>query len=175
MKILAWNCRGLALAPTIRVLRAIIRFHRPDLPFLSEAKVPSSHFRFSLHGLGFVDMLEVPPVGSRGGIFLTKMEWIWNWSSSIVIRFPAWFSRNLFLLLGCFLLYMLFISFWTRMSKLGNSFGGAWLLMGGFNFVLSFFEKSGGRSFGSPTQLEFLDFVHSNALIDLSFVGNCYT
>jgi hypothetical protein len=54
--------------------------------------------------------------------------------------------------------------FWNRMSELGNSFGGAWLLMGNFNFVLSSSEKSGGRSF-----------VHSNALVDLGFVGNLYT
>jgi len=58
---------------------------------------------------------------------------------------------------------------------LGNSFGGTWLLMGGFNYVLSFSEKSGGRSFGSPSQLEFLDFVHSNALVELGFVGNHFT
>jgi hypothetical protein len=33
--------------------------------------VSSSRFQFLLHGLGFVDMLEVPPIGSRGEIFLT--------------------------------------------------------------------------------------------------------
>jgi exonuclease III len=65
--------------------------------------------------------------------------------------------------------------FWTRMSELGNSIGGAWLLMGDFNSILFSSENSGGSSFGSPSHLEFLDFVHSNALVDLSFVGNRFT
>jgi exonuclease III len=54
MKILAWNCRGLACAPTIRVLRALIKPHRLDLLFLSETKVISSRFNSPLIGLGFV-------------------------------------------------------------------------------------------------------------------------
>ncbi|XP_059431454.1 uncharacterized protein LOC132164953 [Corylus avellana] len=71
MKLLAWNCRGLARNPTIRVLRALIRQHRLDLIFLSERMVPSSRFQASLFGLGFSSWLEVPRVGSQGGIFLT--------------------------------------------------------------------------------------------------------
>jgi exonuclease III len=65
MKLLAWNCRGLARNPTIRVLRALIRYHRPDLLFLSETMVPSSRFQASLFVLGFSSWLEVPPSGSQ--------------------------------------------------------------------------------------------------------------
>jgi exonuclease III len=70
MKILAWNCRGLARGLTIRALRASIRSLRPDLIFLSETKVPASRFMHSLVGLGFSDWLEVPHVGLQGGLFL---------------------------------------------------------------------------------------------------------
>jgi hypothetical protein len=58
---------------------------------------------------------------------------------------------------------------------LGNSFGGPWLLLGDFNSILSPFEKSGGRNFGSSSHNDFVDFVHSNALVDLGFVGNKFT
>ncbi|XP_062155309.1 uncharacterized protein LOC133863383 [Alnus glutinosa] len=182
MKILAWNCCGLALAPTILVLRALIRYYRLDLLFLSETKVSSSLFWFLLHGLGFVDMLKVPPVGSRGGIFLTwkdgvDLELVKLDSHSIcclVFSEPLSTPWMFSFVYAPHLISEMF-DFWTRMSELGNSFGGAWLLMGDFNYVLSFFEKSGGRSFGSPSHLEFLDFVHSNALVDLGFVGNRYT
>lgn len=58
-------------APTIRVIRALIRNHRPDLLFLLETKVMSSRFQATLIGLGFVTKLEFPLIGSRGGIFLT--------------------------------------------------------------------------------------------------------
>jgi exonuclease III len=165
MKILAWNCGGLALAPTICVLRAIIRSHRPDLIFMFETKVPSSRFRFSLHGLGFVDMLEVPPVGSRGGIFLTLKD-------GVNLEPVKLDSHSI----SCLVFSERLSTPWLfSMSELGNSFGGTWLLMGDFNYVLSSSEKSGGHSFGSPSHLEFLDFVHSNALVDLGFVGNRYT
>jgi exonuclease III len=70
MKVLAWNCRGLARGPTIRALKALIKAHHPDLLFLSETKVPSSHFWSSLVGLGFLAWLEVPLVGIQGGVFL---------------------------------------------------------------------------------------------------------
>ena len=69
MKVLAWNCCGLARGLTIRALRALIRAHHLDLLFLSETKVPSSCFWSSLVGLGFSAWLEVPPVGIQGGIF----------------------------------------------------------------------------------------------------------
>lgn len=36
MKILAWNCRGLASARAVRVLMAIQKRERPDVFFLSE-------------------------------------------------------------------------------------------------------------------------------------------
>jgi hypothetical protein len=61
------------------------------------------------------------------------------------------------------------------MTDLGNSFDGAWLLMGNFYFVLSPSKQSGGCSFGSNSHSYFLDFVHTNALVDLGFVGNRFT
>jgi exonuclease III len=48
MKILAWNCRGLARASTIRSLRA-----SPDILFLSETKIQPSAACIILNGLGF--------------------------------------------------------------------------------------------------------------------------
>jgi hypothetical protein len=182
MKILAWNCRGLALAPTIRVLRALICSHRPDLLFLSETKVSSSRYPFLLHGFGFVDMLEVPLVGSRGGIFLTWKEGVDlepvkldSHSISYLVLSEPLSTPWMFSSVYAPHLILERSDFWIRMSELGNSFGGVWLLMGDFNSVLSSSEKSGGRSVGSPSHLEFLDFVHSNALVDLGFVGNRYT
>jgi hypothetical protein len=65
--------------------------------------------------------------------------------------------------------------FWNSLANLGNSFGGGWLLLGDFNSILSSSEKCGGRAFGSSAHGDFADFVHSNALIDLGFVGNKFT
>jgi exonuclease III len=53
MKILAWNCRGLARASTIRSLRAKVRKCSPDILFLSETKIQPSAACIILNGLGF--------------------------------------------------------------------------------------------------------------------------
>ena len=65
--------------------------------------------------------------------------------------------------------------FWNSLANLGNSIGGGRLLLGDFNSILSFSEKCGGCAFGSSTHYDFVDFVHSNALIDLGFIGNKFT
>jgi hypothetical protein len=65
--------------------------------------------------------------------------------------------------------------FWSFLSELGNYFGGAWLLLGDFNSILSSSEKSGGHGFGNSGHEEFADFMHFNALVDLGFVGNRFT
>ena len=65
--------------------------------------------------------------------------------------------------------------FWSFLSELGNSFGGAWLLLGDFNSILSASEKRGGRAFGNSGQLDFVDFVHCNALVDLGYLGSSFT
>jgi exonuclease III len=182
MKILAWNCRGLARSPTIRALRALIRIHRPDMVFLSETKVSSSHFHPSLFGLGFSAWLKVPPFGFQGGLYLA-------WKQGVDIE-PVRLDRNCIACLvysdpsHCpwlfFGIYTPHTSqrremFWSILSSLGNSYGGAWLLLGDFNSILSAAEKSGGREFGSASYGNFVDFVHSYALVDLGFVRNKYT
>ena len=48
-------------------------------------------------------------------------------------------------------------------------------MLGDFNAILSAVEKCGGHSFGSSSHFDFVDFVQSNALVDLGFLGNKFT
>jgi hypothetical protein len=64
---------------------------------------------------------------------------------------------------------------WSNLSTLGNPFNGHWLLLSDFNAILSAADKCGGRSFGSTSHLDFVDFMQTNALVDLGFVGNNFT
>jgi exonuclease III len=182
MKVMAWNCRGLACAWTIRSLRALIRIHRLDVIFLSETKVISSRFWNSLLRLGFSSWLEVPPVGYKGGLFVTwkqgfvleTIQLDQNHISCLVVAHSPQSSW----MISCVYAPHTLLSrnaFWSQLSNLGNSFGGAWLLLGDFNAILSPADKCGGRSFGSTSHHDFADFVHSNGLVDLGFVGNKFT
>jgi exonuclease III len=182
MKILAWNCRGLACAPTIHTLRALIRQHRPDVLFLSETKVLSSRFWISLSRLGFVSWLEVPPVGRSGGLFVTwkfgftldPVRLDQNHISCMVVSDPPLCSWLISCVYAPHTVHNRF-ALWSNLSELGNSVNGPWLLLGDFNAILSAADKCGGRSFGNASHLDFVDFVNTNALVDLGFVGNNFT
>ncbi|XP_059454884.1 uncharacterized protein LOC132185076 [Corylus avellana] len=161
MKVLAWNCRGLARGPTIRALRALIRTHHPDLIFLFETKIPSFHFRTSLFGLGFSKWLEVPPVGSQGGLFL-------SWKDDVDVE-PVRLDKNC---ISCIVysdpLHRPWLFSGVYVPHTSQRRSEFWPL-------LARLEKSGSRAFGSSSHGDFVDFVHSNALVDLGFVGNRFT
>jgi len=53
MKLIVWNCRGLARASIIRSLRAKVRKHSLDISYLSETKIPPSAACIILNGLKF--------------------------------------------------------------------------------------------------------------------------
>jgi hypothetical protein len=67
-----------------------------------------------------------------------------SWMISCVYAPPSMQSHNVF---------------WSKLTDLGNSFAGPWLLLGNFNAIMSSTEKCGGRSFGSTSHFDFVDFV----------------
>jgi hypothetical protein len=70
-KILAKNCRGLSRASTICSLMCKICNHSPDVLFLSETKLQSSHAIAILNILGFFMMSHAPSSGSKGELLLS--------------------------------------------------------------------------------------------------------
>jgi hypothetical protein len=67
------------------------------------------------------------------------------------------------------------LGFWESITQIGESFTGPWMIMGDLNAILSQADKKGGRTFVSSSTDPFFNFVHSNGLVDLGFVGNPYT
>jgi hypothetical protein len=183
MKILSWNCRGFAQAPTVRTLRALCRLHSPDIIFICESKSPLFPYQNPFSRMDFPLLFQVPASGSKGGLVVACKFGIDaepviqnNHQNSILIysnpvstpcmvtfaHAPSiWHDRN---------------SFWLDIECTGNRFRGPWLLIGDLNAILSSVEKSGGRqSLGSTSHNNFLDFVQSNGLIDLGYSGNPFT
>jgi exonuclease III len=77
MRILAWNCRGLARSSTVRALKGIIRDSDPDCLFLSETKIKEHRVKRILNSLGFSNIICVDPIGQAGGISL-------NWKQRVI-------------------------------------------------------------------------------------------
>lgn len=73
MSLLSWNCRGLAVVPTINELRELCRSHQPAVVFLMETKAPKERVERIRRTLKFKDMFVVEARGLSGGLCL-----LWN-------------------------------------------------------------------------------------------------
>jgi len=181
MKILSWNCRGLAQSSTIRSLRAMIRKSFLDIIFLSETKFAPHIVSSILTPLGFTLVAQAPPSGSRGGLLLA-------WKTDVKLT-PVFIS-NAIITTWCYsdsiIPWMIsFVygppyqkhtsDFWNVLAQFGEDHTIPWLCIGDFNDITSQSDKFGGRpmncSFGNP----FSSFMDSFGMIDLGFSGNPYT
>lgn len=63
-------------------------------------------------------------------------------------------------------------AFWDWLTSVGDNFVAPWLCIGDFNYVLSEFEKLGGRPVINYATCNFRSFVDQIGLIDLGFAGN---
>ncbi|KAL0380236.1 UNVERIFIED_CONTAM: hypothetical protein Sangu_0087900 [Sesamum angustifolium] len=67
MKIISWNCRGLARSKAIRALRAMLIEQKPDIVFLCEIKTSSlAKISQCFHSAQLISSEFVPPVGKAG-------------------------------------------------------------------------------------------------------------
>jgi hypothetical protein len=130
----------------------------------------------------FFFLLQVPHVSSKGGlvvawkmgtdiepVFLNKHQISFlvysdptssPWLASCVHASYEWRFRK---------------GFWQDLNRVGNRFGGPWMLIGDFNAIISLAEKKGGRIFGSSSHSLFGNFVHDNGLVDLGYSRNPFT
>ena len=107
MKILAWNCKGLARPAAVWTLRRLIRDQSPDILFLSETKISPPQVSATLNSLGFFLMSQVAAIGINGGLVLT-------WRLGIDLEcfvlnknnISAWCFSNPLPLLRSFLVFM---------------------------------------------------------------------
>lgn len=71
---LTWNCRGIGHPETIRHLRGIIHYHRPDVIILSETKCNNlDYVQGFFNSVGFYNSKLVPSKKKVGGLML-----LWN-------------------------------------------------------------------------------------------------
>ncbi|KAL0434725.1 UNVERIFIED_CONTAM: hypothetical protein Sradi_0180400 [Sesamum radiatum] len=182
MKIIAWNCRGLARPAARRMLRDL-HTHKPDIIFLCEIKTAHTDKISSIllnANLSCSDF--VSAFNKAGGLCLA-----WNPSITVnVVLKSPWLINALIFLnadpwpwqftgVHCPAVTSLKPLFWQSISDICSSFDEPWLIMGDFNAVLSQDEKRGGKPFASASRNALgneLDVCH---LIDLGFSGYRFT
>ncbi|XP_026385363.1 uncharacterized protein LOC113280965 isoform X1 [Papaver somniferum] len=70
MKILVWNCRGAARPSLVRVMKNLIKRHKPTIVDLLETRVLASHAAGIVGRLGFAESIVIDPEGFSGGMCL---------------------------------------------------------------------------------------------------------
>lgn len=70
MNAIGWNCRGVGSSRTVRVLKEMIKSHKPDLLCLSETLADSNKISALASKLGFVNFHSVDKQGRGGGLAL---------------------------------------------------------------------------------------------------------
>ena len=70
MRLLSWNCRGAGRAPTVRALKALVRYEGPDVLFMAKTKVKSPKMNMLKRDMGFSFCFCVDSVGKLGGLVL---------------------------------------------------------------------------------------------------------
>lgn len=183
MKILSWNCQGLAKPKVIRALRLLLSLSKPDVLFLCELKThSSSDISKALSSCFLTNSVFVPPVGIAGGLCLA-----WNNTISITITLQNNFLINAlitsdnyhhdWLLSGihCPCIPLGKTQFWDLMGNIASDFDGPWLAIGDFNSIISQSEKIGGNPFASSSNHNFQTDLNDLSFIDLGFTGYPYT
>ena len=70
MNALGWNCRGVGSSCTVRVLKEMIKSHKPDLLCLSETLADSNKISALASKLGYANFFAVDKQGRGGGLAL---------------------------------------------------------------------------------------------------------
>lgn len=180
MRLIAWNCRGLAQPTASRSLRALERKFPSNIVFLSETKVSASHL--FLDQLGFVNSVEWPADRRQGGVILAwKNGWdievtkcSENMISAVVHSNPpslSWLLAGVYALTECYKK----ASFWEDFEIEVENFHGPWVGLGDFNFILMPDDKQGGRVFASSSVGDLRCFMDQSGLLDLGSLGLPYT
>lgn len=183
MKILSWNCQGLAKPKAVKAIRSFLKDSKPDVIFLCEVKTLfSTSISKALSAHALPNHCFVPPIGTAGGLILA-------WSSSINLLIelsnsffihafvshdsnsPSWYLTGIYC--PCYPTGRNL--FWDAINNLSLTFSEPWILIGDFNSITCQAEKKGGNPFASSSNNNFSNNLDDLGLVDLGFHGNQFT
>ncbi|KAJ1388855.1 Endonuclease/exonuclease/phosphatase [Sesbania bispinosa] len=182
MKILSWNCRGVAATTTSSDVMELCKKFRPAIVFLMETKSNQDRMKSVQRKLKFTGLHCVESRGLSGGLCLL-------WDDSVDIEVDE-ANQNVIRAditikateddWSCYFVYVppnpiQRRSFWSQLGRSHISSLRPWCLIGDFNEMLNNHEKEGLRPCNLQNLHLFQDFVQQMDLLDLDLKGNRYT
>ncbi|XP_060959279.1 uncharacterized protein LOC133030522 [Cannabis sativa] len=182
MRMLSWNCRGLAKDSIVQALRGWVRRYRSECIFLMETKVQKDRMVEVARSLGFTGYACIPAIGIAGGFCF-----LWNRDINLQVK---WVGDDIFQAIvhdhQSLSPWNIFAAYGTPYSHLKEEFWGnldviikscdePWVLIGDLNCISDPMEKLGGRRTRGTDYRWLNEFLFSNGGIDLRYKGGNFT
>ncbi|XP_048613516.1 uncharacterized protein LOC125587312 [Brassica napus] len=162
--------------PTVRHLQELLGQHHPELLFLSETKNRRRYIEGLVEKFGFSNLKTVEPVGKGGGLAVMwkescKVE-VLQASRRVIDLKIQWQDKMFFL--TC--VYGEPIKgkrgdVWERITRIGTTRNGAWVMTGDFNELIDPSEKIGGAARSAEEGKDFRKMLHACGLWNIKHVG----
>jgi hypothetical protein len=181
MKVLFWNIRGLANAPSKLALKRLINQNQPDIILISEPWILYEQFpRRWLHRLG----LKLFAVNNRNNltpnlwcICASRLNPIIYAVTDQFVAFSVIDNNKSFGVVAVYAstCYVKRRILWSDLTNLLNQFNLPWCLLGDFNTILEAGEHRGRLAPARLPMTEFQDWTSQNDLLHLPTRGALYT
>lgn len=179
MKLLVWNCHGLASARAVRALLDLQKSHKPDVIFLSESHLGRVMAEKLKRRVGFDNFEIHESDGRSGGLLL-----LWKKEVTIVAHNVSRFFIDVTFEMESSWRFTGFYGepnwerradSWVQLRNLHGMMSKPWLVAGDFNEILYNFEKEGGRPRPQSNMQAFHDALVDCDLSDMGYEGDLFT
>lgn len=183
MNIILWNFRG-ALNPRFHLaLATLINTHTPSLVIVTETRVGGERAKDITDRLPFDGAIHSDTVGFSGGIWL-----LWN-SDTVEVTQLAKTEQEIHVVIkvrtsdSSWLLSSIYASprfeerklLWKNLASIASFHHLPWIILGGFNELLTSEDKLGGNPL-SPRRVQlFKECLDCCGMVDLGFHGPRFT
>lgn len=182
MKVVSWNCRGIANCRARKHVKLLLTSTKPDVLCLLELRSSSIDRIVNLvYSLGFTNHFIVEPMGFAGGLLL-----FWNQGrSNLNVISHSSQAIHTKLNMGvndCFITFsyvrpnpLAKQRFWEECKVFSDSVNSPWIVLGDFNDISSPDEQWGSETTNTRSIQRFVDAFSNCGLIDPGAAGPKFT